>query len=223
LRALLRLFAWQIPELSFRGAIEGATFAHDTIRPAVNSITLGIVRRAGINKQDGRNQASITPANMIGRGRPVCFVGSSAWLTTLFSTLSIVPRDAIDGDVVRGPGASLHPDAARRELKSHEPPVVFRSLRFRLSALWLALPVSAAAAAFLGRLSARIDHEIRDPIAAMLSASRFSVCRLGQAVAKGHLGAAPGRDASGGSLDPIRSQCDQRSVRQIRPNGKSIL
>jgi MFS family permease len=88
-------------------AIAGAA-----IGPAVNGITLGIVRQAGFNKQIGHNQAFNHAGNMVGAGLSG-FLGwkfgmpAVFWLAALFGVLSIIsvlmiPRDAIDNNVARG-------------------------------------------------------------------------------------------------------------------------
>jgi MFS family permease len=88
-------------------AIAGAA-----IGPAVSGITLGIVRQAGFNRQNGRNQAYNHAGNVVGAGLsgllgwkfglPAVF-----WLAGVFGVLSIasvlmIPRRAIDDDVARG-------------------------------------------------------------------------------------------------------------------------
>ena len=88
-------------------AIAGAA-----IGPAVTGITLGIVRQAGFNRQNGRNQAFNHAGNMVGAGA-VGLLGwrfgfaAVFWLAAAFGVLSIVsvlmiPRDAIDDRAARG-------------------------------------------------------------------------------------------------------------------------
>jgi MFS family permease len=82
------------------------------IGPAVSGITLGIVRQAGFNRQNGRNQALNHTGNMVGAGLSGLLgwqFGFTAvfWLAALFGILSIVsvlmiPGDAIDDDEARG-------------------------------------------------------------------------------------------------------------------------
>jgi len=98
---------WVVASSQVATAIAGAA-----IGPAVNGITLGMVRQAGFNKQNGRNQAFNHAGNMVGAGlsgllgwqfgMPAVF-----WLAGLFGLLSIIsvlmiPRDAIDDDIARG-------------------------------------------------------------------------------------------------------------------------
>jgi MFS family permease len=88
-------------------AIAGAA-----IGPAVNGITLGMVRQAGFVRQNGHNQAFNHAGNMVGAGLSG-FLGwkfgmpAVFWLAALFGVLSIasvlmIPREAIDDDVARG-------------------------------------------------------------------------------------------------------------------------
>ena len=53
------------------------TIAGAAIGPAVAGITLGIVRQAGFNQQNGRNQAFNHAGNMVGRDCLVCLDGNS--------------------------------------------------------------------------------------------------------------------------------------------------
>jgi predicted MFS family arabinose efflux permease len=78
----------------------------------VTGITLGIVRQAGFNRQNGRNQAFNHAGNMVGAG----LSGLLGWkfgfvavfvLAAVFGVLSIIsvlmiPKDAIDDRVARG-------------------------------------------------------------------------------------------------------------------------
>ena len=85
--------------------------AGGTIGPAVNGITLGIVRQAGFNRQNGRNQAFNHAGNMVGAalsgylgwrfGLPAVF-----WLAAAFAILSII-------SVAMIPAAAIHRRAAR--------------------------------------------------------------------------------------------------------------
>jgi MFS family permease len=88
-------------------AIAGAA-----IGPAVNGITLGIVRQAGFNRQVGFNQAFNHAGNMVGAGLSG-FLGwmfgltAVFWLAAVFGVLSIVsvlmiPTRAIDNRAARG-------------------------------------------------------------------------------------------------------------------------
>jgi MFS family permease len=88
-------------------AIAGAA-----IGPALNGITLGIVRQAGFNRQNGRNQAFNHAGNMVGAALSgwlgwVFGLTAIFWLAAAFAVLSIVsvlliPREAIDDAEARG-------------------------------------------------------------------------------------------------------------------------
>ncbi len=115
---------WLVTVSQVATAIAGAA-----IGPAVNGITLGIVRQAGFNKQLGHNQIFNHAGNVVGAGLSG-FLGwkfgmtAVFWLAALFGVLSIIsvlmiPRDAIDDNVARG----LNDDG-----KSDEKPSGFRVL-----------------------------------------------------------------------------------------------
>jgi len=98
---------WLVAASQVTTAIAGAA-----IGPAVAGITLGIVRQAGFNRQNGRNQAFNHAGNMVGAALSG-FVGwvygftAVFWLAALFGVFSIVsvlaiPSDAIDDDAARG-------------------------------------------------------------------------------------------------------------------------
>lgn len=98
---------WLVAASQVATAVAGAA-----IGPAVAGITLGIVRQAGFNRQNGRNQAVNHAGNMVGAGLSG-FVGwlygftAVFWLAALFGVLSIIsvlmiPSDAIDDDAARG-------------------------------------------------------------------------------------------------------------------------
>ncbi len=100
---------WLVAASQIATAIAGAA-----IGPAVNGMTLGIVRQAGFNKQNGHNQAFNHAGNMVGAALSG-FLGwkfgmaAVFWLAALFGALSIIsvlmiPRDAIDDNVARGMG-----------------------------------------------------------------------------------------------------------------------
>jgi MFS family permease len=104
---LLSQSFWVVAASQVATAIAGAA-----IGPAVNGITLGMVRQAGFNRQNGHNQAFNHAGNMVGAGLSG-FLGwkfglpAVFWLTALFGVLSIasvlmIPRDAIDDKVARG-------------------------------------------------------------------------------------------------------------------------
>ena len=98
---------WLVSLSQVATAIAGAA-----IGPAVSGITLGIVRQAGFNRQNGRNQALNHAGNMVGAalsGFLGWMYGFTAvfWLAAAFGVLSIVsvlmiPSDAIDDDAARG-------------------------------------------------------------------------------------------------------------------------
>ena len=98
---------WLVAASQVATAVAGAA-----IGPAVSGITLGVVRQAGFNRQNGRNQAFNHAGNMIGAGLSG-FLGwrfgftAVFWLAALFGVLSIVsvlliPAAAIDDDAARG-------------------------------------------------------------------------------------------------------------------------
>jgi predicted MFS family arabinose efflux permease len=98
---------WLVSASQVATAIAGAA-----IGPAVSGITLGIVRQAGFNRQNGRNQAMNHAGNMVGAALSGLLgwrFGFHAvfWLAALFGALSIasvlmIPGDAIDDDAARG-------------------------------------------------------------------------------------------------------------------------
>ena len=100
---------WLVAASQIATAIAGAA-----IGPAVNGMTLGIVRQAGFNKQNGHNQAFNHAGNMVGAALSG-FLGwkfgmaAVFWLAALFGVLSItsvlmIPREAIDDNEARGLG-----------------------------------------------------------------------------------------------------------------------
>jgi MFS family permease len=104
---LLSQSFWLVTLSQVATAIAGAA-----IGPAVTGITLGIVRQAGFNRQNGNNQALNHAGNMVGAG----LSGLLGWqfgftavlaLAAAFGVLSIIsvlmiPSDAIDDDEARG-------------------------------------------------------------------------------------------------------------------------
>jgi MFS family permease len=110
LASMIILFSqgfWVVAASQVATAIAGAA-----IGPAVNGITLGMVRQAGFVRQNGHNQAFNHAGNMVGAGLSG-FLGwkfgmpAVFWLAALFGVLSIVsvlmiPHDAIDDKVARG-------------------------------------------------------------------------------------------------------------------------
>jgi MFS family permease len=104
---LLSQNLWLVTLSQVATAIAGAA-----IGPAVAGITLGMVRQAGFNRQNGHNQALNHAGNMVGAGLSGLLgwqFGFTAvfWLAALFGVLSIasvllIPKDAIDDDEARG-------------------------------------------------------------------------------------------------------------------------
>ncbi len=104
---LLSQSFWLVTLSQVATAIAGAA-----IGPAVSGITLGMVRQAGFNRQNGHNQAFNHAGNMVGAG----LSGLLGWmfgfpavlvLAAVFGVLSIVsvlmiPSAAIDDDEARG-------------------------------------------------------------------------------------------------------------------------
>ena len=104
---LLSQSFWLVTLSQVATAIAGAA-----IGPAVSGMTLGIVRQAGFNRQNGNNQAFNHAGNMVGAG----LSGLLGWkfgftavllLAALFGILSIIavlmiPSAAIDDDEARG-------------------------------------------------------------------------------------------------------------------------
>ena len=98
---------WVVATSQIATAIAGAA-----IVPAVNGITLGIVRQAGFNRQNGRNQAFNHAGNMVGAGLSG-FLGWQFGFTAIFllaavfgivSIISVlmIPSHAIDDSAARG-------------------------------------------------------------------------------------------------------------------------
>jgi MFS family permease len=104
---LLSQSFWLVTLSQVSTAIAGAA-----IGPAVSGITLGIVRQAGFNRQNGHNQAFNHAGNMVGAG----LSGLLGWmfgfpavllLSAFFGVLSIIsvlmiPSAVIDDDEARG-------------------------------------------------------------------------------------------------------------------------
>ncbi|WP_346732613.1 MFS transporter [Bradyrhizobium sp. 186] len=98
---------WLVTVSQVATAIAGAA-----IGPAVSGITLGMVRQAGFNRQNGHNQALNHAGNMVGAGLSGLLgwqFGFTAvfWLAALFGVLSIasmlmIPGASIDDDEARG-------------------------------------------------------------------------------------------------------------------------
>ena len=104
---LLSQHFWLVAASQVATAIAGAA-----IVPAVNGITLGMVRQKDFVWQSGHNQAFNHAGNMVGAGLSGYLgwkFGMSAvfWLAAVFGVASIVsvlmiPRDAIDDSAARG-------------------------------------------------------------------------------------------------------------------------
>jgi MFS family permease len=98
---------WLVAASQIATAIAGAA-----IGPAVAGITLGMVRQAGFNRQNGRNQAFNHAGNMAGAALSGWLGWQFGWfavfgLAALFGVLSIIsvlliPADAIDNREARG-------------------------------------------------------------------------------------------------------------------------
>lgn len=98
---------WVVAASQVATAIAGAA-----IGPAVTGITLGMVRQAGFNWQNGRNQAFNHAGNMVGAGLSgflgwMFGFGAVLVLAAVFGVLSIIsvlmiPKAAIDDRVARG-------------------------------------------------------------------------------------------------------------------------
>src|SRR5580700_258013 len=98
---------WLVAASQVATAIAGAA-----IGPAVNGITLGIVRQAGFNRQVGHNQAFNHAGNVVGAGLSgllgwIFGLPAVFWLAAVFGILSIVsvltiPTGAIDNRAARG-------------------------------------------------------------------------------------------------------------------------
>lgn len=98
---------WLVSASQVATAIAGAA-----IGPAVSGITLGMVKQAGFNRQNGHNQAMNHAGNVVGAALSG-FLGwqfgfhAVFWLAALFGVLSIasvllIPSNAIDNAAARG-------------------------------------------------------------------------------------------------------------------------
>jgi MFS family permease len=98
---------WLVTVSQVATAVAGAA-----IGPAVSGVTLGMVRQAGFNRQNGHNQALNHAGNMVGAGLSGLLgwqFGFTAvfWLAALFGVLSIIsvlmiPSSSIDDNEARG-------------------------------------------------------------------------------------------------------------------------
>jgi predicted MFS family arabinose efflux permease len=98
---------WVVATSQVATAIAGAA-----IVPAVNAITLGIVRQKGFNRQNGRNQAFNHAGNMVGAGLsgflgwkfgyPAVFVLAAIFGTISIGSVLMIPPKSIDHAAARG-------------------------------------------------------------------------------------------------------------------------
>jgi MFS family permease len=98
---------WVIGASQIGSAVAGAA-----IVPAVNAITLGIVRQRGFNRQNGRNQAFNHAGNMVGAalsgflgwkfGYPAIFVLAAVFGALSIGSVLLIPNDLIDYAAARG-------------------------------------------------------------------------------------------------------------------------
>jgi MFS family permease len=98
---------WLVTVSQVATAVAGAA-----IGPAVSGVTLGMVRQAGFNRQNGHNQALNHTGNVVGAGLSGLLgwqFGFTAvfWLAALFGVLSIIsvlmiPSASIDDNEARG-------------------------------------------------------------------------------------------------------------------------
>ncbi|MBB4240615.1 MFS transporter [Rhizobium tropici] len=124
---------WVVALSQVATAIAGAA-----IGPALNGITLGIVRQAGFNRQNGYNQAFNHAGNLIGAGLSGWLgwmFGLTAvfWLSAVFGVLTIIsvlmiPSDAIDDDEARGATLAAVGPIEETEPPRHRKPSGFRVL-----------------------------------------------------------------------------------------------
>ncbi|MFK0165038.1 MFS transporter [Rhizobium sp. NPDC090279] len=124
---------WVVALSQVATAVAGAA-----IGPALNGITLGIVRQAGFNRQNGYNQAFNHAGNLVGAGLSGWLgwmFGLTAvfWLAAVFGVLTVIsvlmiPPDAIDDDEARG--ATLAATCPQGELEpvGHRKPSRFKVL-----------------------------------------------------------------------------------------------
>lgn len=98
---------WVVAGSQMATAIAGAA-----IVPAVNGITLGIVRQAGFNNQNGRNQAFNHAGNMVGSalsgyagwkfGYSAVFVIAAVFGILAILSVTLIPAASIDYGAARG-------------------------------------------------------------------------------------------------------------------------
>ncbi|MET3709414.1 MFS family permease [Sphingomonas trueperi] len=119
LASFLILFSqtgWVVTISQVATAIAGAA-----IGPAVTGMTLGVVRQAGFNAQNGRNQAWNHAGNMLGAGlsgwlgwkfgMPAIFYLAAAFGVLAIASVLMIPERAIDHASARGLEAKEDKDA----------------------------------------------------------------------------------------------------------------
>lgn len=124
---------WVVALSQVATAIAGAA-----IGPALNGITLGIVRQTGFNRQNGYNQAFNHAGNLVGAGLSGWLgwmFGLTAvfWLSAVFGVLTIIsvlmiPADAIDDDEARGATLTAAGPLGETEPARHRKPSGFKVL-----------------------------------------------------------------------------------------------
>ncbi len=124
---------WVVALSQVATAVAGAA-----IGPALNGITLGIVRQAGFNRQNGYNQAFNHAGNLVGAGLSGWLgwmFGLTAvfWLSAIFGVLTIIsvlmiPADAIDDDEARGATLAALGPVGEMEPPRHRKPSGFKVL-----------------------------------------------------------------------------------------------
>jgi MFS family permease len=130
---LVSQFFWVVALSQVATAIAGAV-----IGPALNGITLGIVRQTGFNRQNGYNQAFNHAGNLVGAGLSGWLgwmFGLTAvfWLSAVFGVLTIIsvlmiPAGAIDDDEARGATLAAAGPRDETEPARHRKPSGFRVL-----------------------------------------------------------------------------------------------
>ncbi|MGN6776676.1 MFS transporter [Rhizobium sp.] len=130
---LLSQLFWVVALSQVATAIAGAA-----IGPALNGITLGIVRQAGFNRQNGYNQALNHAGNLVGAGLSGWLgwmFGLTAvfWLSAVFGVLTIIsvlmiPSDAIDDDEARGAALAAVGSQGEAGSPKHRKPSGFKVL-----------------------------------------------------------------------------------------------
>lgn len=124
---------WVVALSQVATAVAGAA-----IGPALNGITLGIVRQAGFNRQNGYNQAFNHAGNLVGAGLSGWLgwmFGLTAvfWLAAVFGLLTIIsvlmiPADAIDDEEARGAVVTAVSPQGGTESTQHRKPSGFNVL-----------------------------------------------------------------------------------------------